>query len=1009
MRLSNIKTLFIVALFLFPIIVTHRVDAVKHNIEGTITTNSGIGIAGLDMNWRDTGCGRDSNGVWHDLIATTNTNGYYLLNASNIDGGDFGCGCGPHVITFTVPASYNRGEFSYTDQNGVTRKTRGAGTTLTMFGGSFAVSNDGGSTRMDIIFTPDDSNPPTATVSGPNKVCANTTVNYIANATDPEGGLKRLDMYKASSSSNPLVASSWSYITGVDNISSINGSTSFSAGTHYIAVNAYDATGHYCAGNSFLTFPYTNPTTGTIYQFCGANAFITINSYAPPSAVSNLTLQPNSSDQTTLDTTWIHDGTNTSSYGVVYKTGNVTKSNEYSGNTTRSSSYSIDKKYCDGKTSLSATITAYNGSNPTACNTSTPITSTTTCCILPSAVADVQTAVTYGANSANINVSWTPSESNITGYDLYSFVDGVAKLPQDVQNTSHSYTDIITDVNICNGRTPLSYTVVPKNLSNGSSCQFGNTASSLNTTCCISSVPISMLSPITFNEMDSSLQVDNRVISNGGDFYSRRLRLNWTYDNNWGNSCNNNENKYFDIIVSGPNGFNYSNTVQANNTGIISYLFDMTENTKLLSENGDYNFIIRPKNNTGVGTSATATIHKKAYDSITIDGSAGEYVENRTTSCSANVLNNSSMISITSLNTQGVRTNCSLSPSNSNLKNGYSCTITLDNVNSDPVPSQTYSLTNGSSNRYSGLYCFPTSSCISTQSNCSFAINFDPRVSGYISTITRNVSFSLSNDFGFYKLKNASYYDKDKINIEIPATISKFDDDDTDIGTTGGNTYFNIGDGVGIFNGVGLTISKDNSMNLGVNTIISRNGLKFQGYTSSVQMDVSRFLSYRMSLQTPTTMSSINNLEEGVYLVRSGTSIDGTTFPSPNKGTVLVVTDTTGGNSTGGTISLTATVINPGNKPFAIIADTINIAPNVQLINGILMANTINLGTSSLPLKINGNIINTGQTPVDTLLRSRKDDVSKPSLFIVFNPNQYMGVLKYLGVFNLSRVTNTSR
>ena len=181
------------------------------------------------------------------------------------------------------------------------------------------------------------------------------------------------------------------------------------------------------------------------------------------------------------------------------------------------------------------------------------------------------------------------------------------------------------------------------------------------------------------------------------------------------------------------------------------------------------------------------------------------------------------------------------------------------------------------------------------------------------------------------------------------------------------------------------------------------------GYASiPAQLDVKKFLAKRMLIKTPTTIQTTNQMIEGVFQVSNGFTIDGgTTLPSPSAGVVII-----GGTTRGNVVNLSAsgtngTKINLGNKPLAIVADTIKIDPNVTEINAILIANTIDLGRSTKPLKINGNIMNTGLAQIDTSSRSRIDNVRQPSLFIIFNPNQYMGVLKYLSDDSLIRVNSS--
>ncbi|MEI6532340.1 MAG: hypothetical protein WCO06_00725 [Candidatus Roizmanbacteria bacterium] len=1160
-------------------------------MEGTSTGVQGITTTFIDHRLTAV-CGGG------DLIEyiTTNIYGNYFLDGNNYGGGKFGCGCGP-ISIIVNPPSWGKIIFNGVIQNG----------SVTIVNRMTAPDNVGAIYYAPTVYIrPNDTTPPTATVSGPSNVCVNSTVAYTASASDSGGHLSNVTLWKTPTNSN-----SWSsgpfYNSAIGGI----GYTSFSTvGSYYVAVNALDSYGNKCTGN-----PFGAPSG---WSSCGAGSFLTTYVVSPPLSVGNVTIQPNPSNQAILNTAWTHDGANTNGYSVVYSTSPTVYA--YGGNAYRSASYSVNPIYCDGKTPISATVTAYNGNNPASCQNSSSVSNSTTCCVLPSVRSVNTTYVNSGSpNSARIDLSWEHTGSNINGFNIsayaggsvnqnilninylysmylrsYSFysynpavcngltpitfsvtskntlngascqtgstissapttccilpssvtgmlassvpsslnyadvnvswehtgtnisgfnISGYAGSPANrsilsasLPSASRTYSQRIYDTNLCNGLTPLSYSVTSKNTLNGASCQTGSTISVSNTTtCCIlpssvtgvlaSSVPSSLnyadvnvswehtgtnisgfnisgyagspanrsilsaslpsasrtysqriydtnicngLTPITFsvtskNTLNGALcqmgmsssspttccigiaPVDvpsgitltevgggNANVTAGGSFYSRKIKLNWNYNNNWGNSCAITR-KYFNTTISGAtSGFIYSTSTSVV-TPTATYQLDLSGIT--LTNNENYTVTICPGTNIRSGTCATATFIKKIYPTITINGSLSEFVQNRTPACTANVLNNSSMITIRPPNTAGVTQTCTLTPLTNNLlASGYACTITLDNVNNDPNPNQIFTIGIMSS-RYSQLICRADATCSMVGSNCGIALNFLTTPTA----ITQNLSFVLaSSGAGFYKLKNTSYYDKGSINLEIPATINKYtntDVDDTDIGSAGTNSYFNIGDSTSTFDGVGLVSSNGSTSSLG-NALASRKRLQLNGYPNFIQMNVVNFLAKRKLIQNPTIITAMDKITDGVFQVSSGFTIDGNALPSSSAGVVII-----GGASTGNVVTLSAPngIFNPNKKPLVIVADRIVINGDVTQIDGILIANTFDLGTSSTPLKINGNIINTGSNEINTLVRSRTDDPSRPSLFIVFDINQYMGVLKYLGTANLNRVANITQ
>ncbi len=97
-----------------------------------------------------------------------------------------------------------------------------------------------------------------------------------------------------------------------------------------------------------------------------------------------------------------------------------------------------------------------------------------------------------------------------------------------------------------------------------------------------------------------------------------------------------------------------------------------------------------------------------------------------------------------------------------------------------------------------------------------------------------------------------------------------------------------------------------------------------------------------------------------------------------------------------GTVSFNTTEFKPA-KNSAIIAKRINFYTGsifVTEADGVFIADTVALGTSTDPLKIVGNLSSPGD-PIDSTKRARTNK-QQPSLFIVFKPDAFMTMLEQL-------------
>ena len=307
----------------------------------------------------------------------------------------------------------------------------------------------------------------------------------------------------------------------------------------------------------------------------------------------------------------------------------------------------------------------------------------------------------------------------------------------------------------------------------------------------------------------------------------------------------------------------------------------------------------------------------------------------------------------------------------------YSCTVTWDNQacvaqGRQPNTTQTLTLTSGATGYSSGQF---------TNASCT-PINPPPNdkkvtvVAEVNSTADIAFTFSGSN---WIKLKNSSYNGVSITGITVPAFVTSYDADDN------GSKYFAIGNAGSILN---TTVSPSSAYS-------TPNNWYAASYTKSSSINPSTFLNYvksRKEYQTVSAMSSIN--QEGIYLWSGDLTLNNINLNQATASKFVLIVD--------GNVTIDQDKFNIDNctdasglKKIAILSKTGTIAfsTSTQCAAGVFIAQTVNTGAiTSQGLKIKGNLI--AQT---TLTNGRAwSDTSKPGLFVVFDPVQYINLLPYL-------------
>lgn len=243
------------------------------------------------------------------------------------------------------------------------------------------------------------------------------------------------------------------------------------------------------------------------------------------------------------------------------------------------------------------------------------------------------------------------------------------------------------------------------------------------------------------------------------------------------------------------------------------------------------------------------------------------------------------------------------------------------------------------------------------------------------------VYFSIAQGSSYFKMKNVMYQTKSEVNSPFPVSALPYDSDDTD------GSYLIIGESAGSYGSVGSALSSE-SLALG-DAQVSRKSWSNASYNPGLNLSASRYIDYVRSRKEYISVSDLANLSEEKVNVWTGdlTVTSGNVALFNDKQVVLVVT---------GTLSFEVSTYDPANGSTAFVARTMNMYRNSTYLTearGIFLADTINLGTSTDPLKVRGNMSSTANA-VATGTR-RRDDGRKPSLFVVFDAQVYMDLLPY--------------
>ncbi len=327
-----------------------------------------------------------------------------------------------------------------------------------------------------------------------------------------------------------------------------------------------------------------------------------------------------------------------------------------------------------------------------------------------------------------------------------------------------------------------------------------------------------------------------------------------------------------------------------------------------------------------------------------------------------------------------VTASCIASPDNLNAI-AYSCTVLFDNqacVAQGRQPDTTQTLTINAVATGVGPGQFSDDSCVPINPNPN---EKNLTITSGTNNLNANITFPVTNE-KWVKLKDTSFTSASITSNNIPVVINRFTPSDPDDNTL--QKYF-------IMNSLTLPGSSAGvALGITSNAYSDRNWYA-SSYTGSFRMDPSAFLSYVKSRKEYKTISDLSPTsidKDGIYVWNGTIPLDLNSVPPQfNSFKVVLIVS--------GAVNINVSDFSPG-KSLALLANQINFSNTTTKATGIFIANTIITGNpANQGLKIIGNLI------AQSITNDRSwSDTSRPGLFIVFDPVQYIDLLPYLSIAN---------
>lgn len=240
----------------------------------------------------------------------------------------------------------------------------------------------------------------------------------------------------------------------------------------------------------------------------------------------------------------------------------------------------------------------------------------------------------------------------------------------------------------------------------------------------------------------------------------------------------------------------------------------------------------------------------------------------------------------------------------------------------------------------------------------------------------------------YFKVKGASFYKLGFLSSTVPASATAYDASDA-----APYTVFNQGTS-------GIVAAQEH-ISVAPGTV-SSSGWSRANQTIPSTFNAAAFKSYVMTKKSATTITDLSQITgAGTYYYNGDLTISA---DIAQNNVVLVVNGNVTINGSGAPVKFNGT-----NRPFALVvsgspAKTLTFADALTEADGLFIADDVQFSNnesfpSSTPLKIVGNISSSTNVGV---IRARSASPTAPSLFIVFDPTQYVGLFDKLSVVKSS-------
>ncbi len=328
----------------------------------------------------------------------------------------------------------------------------------------------------------------------------------------------------------------------------------------------------------------------------------------------------------------------------------------------------------------------------------------------------------------------------------------------------------------------------------------------------------------------------------------------------------------------------------------------------------------------------------------------------------------------------GVTSNCTKTATS------YACDVIIDNQSGLCVSPNTTLTVSGTYTGYSNIGWRESDSCAGAPVSLTAGIgNVDTNVPLFLTyggggAQPTPPGGGAGGGGGWFKVSNAGFINRynGRQNF-IPSSMSLFDSDDS---TATRHPFINTAGSILQSTPIDLG---PNGVDASGNPVYSAQNWYTSGYSFADDVSVSKYIDYVEARRQVTTITSVADIQaDGIYITTSPVTITSSELPLfAGKRVVLIAKETS--------ITVTENITVPGGA-LALVASSVDIDPAVSEVNAIILADTMQTGISTTPLKIKGNLSVKNAVGIYRV----NTDARKPSLFVVYDPSIFIGLIEYL-------------